>query len=330
MKKDKNSLKTISKASFNNKLKARDFENIDLINLIEGHFLKKRGYVFKMPKPGESVILLYSGGLDSTIAWSYLIEKYKLHVYPLIISNPKNLGQQYSIRFFSKYFKKKYKNYYHPPFLVKNNFLSPKIKKQLTNLKKMHPQSILDRVSSNFKPISPLSGLAALSPIYGLTYLEYLKSKNNIDIKAIFLAVLAGDGTAIATQTFTYLRKTLFFLDDYIHAGNLQIASIFFEKEIGLFCEKKDIIKLGSKQLRLPLEKTYSCYKNKLINCGSCLACYSRSLEFKKAKIVDKTFYYDKLFIVKKAKSLSCLFKYHLSKKGFLCNLMKPPSVKKS
>ena len=33
MKKDKYSLKTISKASFNNKLKARDFENIDLINL---------------------------------------------------------------------------------------------------------------------------------------------------------------------------------------------------------------------------------------------------------------------------------------------------------
>ena len=122
----------------------------------------------------------------------------------------------------------------------------------------------------------------------------------NLKIKTLFLAVLAGDGTLVPTQSFTYLRKTILFLDNFINSGDLQIASIFFEKELGLFCEKKDIIQLGIKDLKLPLEKTYSCYRAKLLHCGSCIACYSRRVEFEKAKLVDKTLYYDKLFIARK------------------------------
>ena len=314
MKKDKYSLKTISKASFNNKLKARDFENIDLINLIEEHFLKKRGYVFKMPKPGESVILLYSGGIDSTVAWSYLIEQYKLHVYPLILTKKNKFAQQRTIHYFKKFFKVKYGDYYHQPLEISSSFFPPKLFKNMFNLKKVHPEVILNYSAENFQVFNFLSGLNALSPISGLIYQKYLENQYNLKIKAIFLAVLADDGTEIASQSFTYLRKTLFFLDDFVPSGDLQIASIFFEKELGLFSEKNDIIKLGAKKLKLPLEKTYSCYKNKLFHCNSCLACYSRHLGFQKAKIVDKTVYYDKLFIVKKMTALNRSLEYHLSK----------------
>jgi len=329
MKKDKYSLKTISKASFNNKLKARDFENIDLINLIEEHFLKKRGYVFKMPKPGESVILLYSGGIDSTVAWSYLIEQYKLHVYPLILTKKNKFAQQRTIHYFKKFFKVKYGDYYHQPLEIDSSFFPPKLYKSMFNIKKVHPEFILNNLTANFQVFNFLSGLNALTPISGLIYQKYLENQYNLKIKAIFLGVLAGDGTEIASQSFTYLRKTLFFLDDFVPSGDLQIASIFFEKELGLFSEKNDVIKLGAKKLKLPLEKTYSCYGNKLFHCNSCLACYSRRLGFQKAKIVDKTVYYDKLFIVKKSSELRHLLEYYLVKGKSLCNHIKHQLAKK-
>jgi len=329
MKKDKHSLKTISKASFNNKLKARDFENIDLINLIEEHFLKKRGYVFKMPKPGESVILLYSGGLDSTIAWSYLIEKYKLHVYPLILTKKNKFAQQRSIRYFKKFFKIKYGDYYHQPLEINSSFFPPKLLKNMFNLKKVHPECLLNYLTENFQVFKFLSGLNALSPISGVIYQKYLENQYNLKVKAIFLGVLASDGTEISSQSFTYLRKTLFFLEDFVPSGDLQIASIFFEKELGFFSEKSDIIKLASKELELPLENTYSCYRNTLFHCNSCLGCYSRRLGFQKAKIVDKTLYRDKLFIVKKLSELRHLLKYYLFKGKSLCKLIKHHVVKK-
>ena len=102
-------LNTISEKEFKKKIKKRSFENTKLIDSIEKYFIEKRGYVFKMPKPEESVILLYSGGLDSTVAWSYLIEKYKLHVYPLVFKNRNSFGQKKSIFYFKKYFKKLFK-----------------------------------------------------------------------------------------------------------------------------------------------------------------------------------------------------------------------------
>jgi len=326
-------LNTISKKEFKQKIKKRSFENTELINSIEKHFIEKRGYVFKMPKPGESVILLYSGGLDSTVAWSYLIKKYKLHVYPLVFKNRKNFGQKKSIFYFKKYFKKRYGNYYHKPLEIYSNFFPAKFFKQMADLKKIHPETLLNYLINDYKSFKFnkfFPGSNALTPISGVIYQNYLENQYNIKIKAIFLAVLAGDGTEIPSQSFTYLRKTMLFLDEFIQTGNLQIASIFFEKEIGLFCEKKDIIKLGAKTLKIPLEKTYSCYAKKLFHCNDCLACYSRRLEFKKANIVDKTMYYDKLFIVKKVAKFRYLAKNYLLKGKTLCKHFKRQVVKKS
>lgn len=327
-------LNTISKQVFDKKLKKRNFEDPKLISSIEKHFIEKRGYVFKMPKPGESVILLYSGGLDSTIAWAYLIEKYKLHVYPLIFKGEtrKNLGQAKAIHFFKKYFKKRYSDYYHKPLEINSNFFPSKLFKQMFNPNKIHPETLFNYLTydhKSFKFDKFLPGTAAFTPISAAIYQKYLENQYNIKIQAIFLAVLAGDGTEIPSQSFTYLRKTLLFLDEFIPTGNLQIASIFFEKEIGLFCEKKDIIKLGAKTLKIPLEKTYSCYANKLFHCNNCLACYSRHLEFKKANIVDKTMYYDKLFIVKKMSEFRHWIKYYLLKGKTLCEHIKRQVVKR-
>ena len=314
MKKNQNLLATISKRKFEQKLEKIKFENLKLIDFIEKYFIEKRGYVFKMPKPGEPVILLYSGGLDSTVAWAYLIEKYKLHVYPLVLRKNNNLGSRHSIKYFKKYFKKRYKEYYHEPLEFKSRFFPPKLVRKMFDAKQMHPEVLLKYLSRDFKSLDFLSGTNAWSPISGIIYQKFLENQFNLKVKAIFLAVLSGDGKFVPSQTLTYLRKTLFFLDEFIPSGELQIASIFFEKYLGLFTEKNEIIKLGVKKLKIPLEKTYSCYRGHLFHCNSCLACYSRRLEFKKAKIVDKTLYYDKLLVLERMSSLIRFLKKYLSK----------------
>jgi tRNA(Ile)-lysidine synthase TilS/MesJ len=64
-------------------LKERKYEDVTTIRSLESLLLKKRGYIFRMPKPGKSVILLLSGGLDSITCWGMLMEEFKLNVYPI-------------------------------------------------------------------------------------------------------------------------------------------------------------------------------------------------------------------------------------------------------
>src|SRR5690606_1306906 len=120
-------------------LAEREFEDVELINDIERIFLKKRGYVFKMPKPGTPVILLLSGGLDSIAIWFLLLKKYRLNVYPLTLSRkPWNFlnGQQRSLDYYSKIFKKQFPKLFHQSFVVRHHASYFHFSKLLARLKK--------------------------------------------------------------------------------------------------------------------------------------------------------------------------------------------------
>ena len=54
---------------------------------------------------------------------------------------------------------------------------------------------------------------------------------------------------------------------------------------------KSDVIKKGYKVLGNSIYKTWSCYSNKKFHCGKCESCNNRKLAFKTAKIKDKTKY---------------------------------------
>ena len=54
---------------------------------------------------------------------------------------------------------------------------------------------------------------------------------------------------------------------------------------------KSDVIKKGYKVLGNSIFKTWSCYSNKKFHCGKCESCNNRKLAFKAAKIKDKTKY---------------------------------------
>lgn len=282
-------LPRITSAQFLQKLKKSPLENIETIKEIETA-LKKNGGLFKMPKPGESVILLVSGGLDSIVCWHLLMEKYKLKVYPLSIDNGyhKRKFEKKSVLFFAKYFQKKYPKLYVAPFFL--HFSIPQLKIEM-NTKQIDPEFILDNLAAKSKTVINLSlGSSSFSPILGKLYSEYLQYTKNIITRIIFCGYLASDGQGIPEQTFTSLRANTWHLQTTTTDNRWQYSSPFLEKEIGCYLTKKDLIKWGN-QHHLPLEKTWSCYRHYSKHCGTCIACIARKEAFAKAKISDKTEY---------------------------------------
>lgn len=83
----------------------------DNIRDISDILLKQRGYVYQEPK-GETVILLFSGGMDSTTLIDMVIQKWGVKVIPLFfIRDAKNeKEEEKSVDYFYKYFKEKYPN----------------------------------------------------------------------------------------------------------------------------------------------------------------------------------------------------------------------------
>jgi len=285
----------ISKKEFWQRLKKRAFEDIEAIKVIEKFLIKKRGFIFKMPKPNTPVILLVSGGLDSTITWGLLMDKFKLKVYPLFFRRGINRWRKESkaLDYFTNLYKKRYPQYFYPPLKISVNLPVPEFE-LLLKKKEFHPVFLLEFIKNinNLEELDilPQTVQPYLYPFLGLNYAAVLWQTKNIKINTVFSSVLPGDGTVVYSQTFTALRSTILSFCLATNNFNWQFASPVFEKEIGFWLEKSDLIKIGN-YLNLPLEKTWSCYHEKKYQCGKCLTCYSRKLEFQKAGIIDKTSY---------------------------------------
>ena len=319
--------KKVNKKQLNDLLNSRETENLDLINLIDKYFIEKRGYVFKQPKPKEKVILLLSGGIDSTVAWATLIEAYDYKVYPVVIdrgTNKRAKKELAAVRKLESFFKEKYPDNYVKPFHLTVNTVAKEII-ETVNPKKVTPEDILSNFNKNkhltgddsnvvivrSKGVSPY-----LMPFYGVVYSDYLKFTKNLVIKNIFVGVNFTDGHEVSSQSFTSMRSTLLGIcsatDDY----DWNFSSVFLERETGVFLDKDATVALGLK-LGVPLEKTWSCYNSKLFQCGdSCATCICRRGAFYNLGIEDKTIY---MFDLKRKIIESLKFKI---KKFF--NLNKP------
>lgn len=301
--KKKITLNKISNAQFIAKLKKRSFENLKNIKMVEDFFDKSRGYVFKMPKPNTPVILLASGGLDSIITWGILLEKYHLKTYPLFIFRDvkRSLKEEKAVEFFTDYFSKKYPDKVFPLMKFSTQLFPKEIKKASKDAKNYyHPNRILETLGKDYKSLNDLLKfypddsqrvLPFLNVFYGLMYADYLYDRYLEKVTTVFTGVMAGDGTVLPSQSFTSLRNALLSACSVTNSYEIQYCSLAMEKELGFWFEKKDFIKIGH-QLRIPLEKAWSCYNSGKYQCGDkCLACHSRRAEFKLAGVKDKTEY---------------------------------------
>ena len=209
----------------------------------------------------QKAIILFSSGLDSTTVLYYAKSKgYDCHC--LIF----DYGQKHNKEVENaKKVAKSLKLNYH---VVKTSI--PWDTSSLINKSKKIPEH--KQIKEGFVPSTYVPGRNTIFLSYAISYAETIKAKK------IFLGINAVDFSSYPDCTPQYLKS----MQQVMKAlkNGIEICAPI-EKY-----SKAQIIKLGTK-LKVPYEKTWSCYNGKNKPCGKCDSCKLRAKGFKEAGIDD-------------------------------------------
>lgn len=275
----------------------KKFEDPSILKGLNKMFLGKRGYTFKMPKRGEPVLLIVSGGLDSIMLWFHLMRVYGLVVYPIYFTSPlfnsNNIpGEIRAIKFFFNFYKKIF-----PHLIRKIKFMPIDLSFSLTrggNMKILETNWRI--VANNFKVNKETGEKSIYLLDYPTRFARYLLSSyeyglalqsRNIPATSIFLGVVPNDSAIGREPTLTVLRSLNMYLCLVLGDWNWQMTGPI---EKGFYYPKEKSIISGFNN-NIPLEKTWSCAKPFLFHCGLCNACRYRQRSFIDAGVIDKTIY---------------------------------------
>ena len=209
----------------------------------------------------QKAIVLFSSGLDSTTVLYYAMSKgYECHC--LIF----DYGQKHNkeVNNAKKFAESLHLNYH----IVKTSI--PWDTSSLINKNKKIPEH--KQIKEGFVPSTYVPGRNTIFLSYAISYAETIKAKK------IFLGINAVDFSSYPDCTPQYLKS----MQQVMKALNngIEICAPI-EKY-----SKSQIIKLGTK-LKVPYEKTWSCYNGKNRPCGKCDSCKLRAKGFKEAGIDD-------------------------------------------
>lgn len=280
-------LKKLSKREIANILKTKELEDPNLIREIEILLRQKRGYVFKMPKPGTPIISLMSGGLDTTVVSAILMEEFNLQVYPVYfdrnITHSKRTKK--SVKYFVAYFKKTYPKLFNDLQTLTLDIPAKEISLPLLK------NSGKVKVKKNSEQRRGITFQPSVYAYNCVLYALYLEENKGVKIRDIFGSWLPISSDWYAYETLTALREIMFSICLMTRDFSWQFTSLPIEKELGFYFDKDHLISWGSKH-SIPLEKTWTCsHSGGMWQCGECDICQPRREAFLKAGIQDKTQY---------------------------------------
>ena len=231
--------------------------------------VKNRGYVYENPHE-ELVIILFSGGMDSTILIDLVIKKWKCKVILLhFLRDAKNeKWENKSVDFFHKFYKNKY----------------PENVLELIKLKIQIPSRVNKEYSNRVR--QKILGLPMRNSTMwnnAVTQAIYLTGKYDSTIRTILAGSVIDDLDNPESGPLSLLSQTL-------HSclctatWNLQIWSPLTDDSLkkGGY-SKLDLINHAKKE-NIPIEKSRSCFKSKVEPCNECLACVNRNNAFQEFK----------------------------------------------
>lgn len=261
----------------------RRTEDTTVLKSIDDILVMRRCKVVKFPEPGTPVVVIHSGGMDSTANMAILTEEFGLKIYPLFINRGQtNLKwEKKSVNFFDDFFQKKYGDLYNKSFEIKLNIPPEEYKNDLRATKNLQ-----DNLQMRLRIAYP-----ARNPIMILLAAEYAYSMQSKGIfpKTIFTSFMNNDPPRHSTLTAIRMLNLLLcqIMGDY----NWQIMAIPLERELGNYYGKEYYVKWAYEH-GIPLDKTRSCYKDQQKHCGVCYpACQNRREAFGRANVPDTTIY---------------------------------------
>jgi len=302
-------------------------EEKKILKKLKDIFLEKRGYLINIPKKNTPVILLFSGGLDSSLLWFILTKKYNLIVYPVFFYQNylDCFFMKIKIKKIEKFIKNNCPKYFRKTKFIKitNLFSFSKIdkKKIMTDYFNIIPNIIsinLDnknKIKKNYISLIANPGRLWLFSFYAHQFTYQIRYQIEKDINTIFIGLVPDDSKTLRESTLTHIYALT--LNFCLFLGNFKWQLIApLDKKSNFYYSKKDLLNFTNRY-DFPTFKTWSCTKSLFIHCGKCYNCIKRQEVFLSLNIPDKTIYLSKI-----SKKLSSFLKFKIKKSVFFIKKM--------
>ena len=221
----------------------------------------------------KKAVIVFSGGIDSVCAVSFLKSKYEL--YGITFSYGQKANMEIAA---AKFFAKKLELKEHK--IIDIGFM-----------KNLYGNSNV--LTSSKRKIPTKFEYSIVVPIRNAVFLS-IASAWAFTLNASLVAYGAHTGDTNYPDCRPKFAKKL---ENAFNEGEIDGINSKLRKSIEIWSpyrkglSKSDLLKTGIKNLGDSIFKTWSCYSNKKYHCGICESCNNRKIAFKEAKIKDKTKY---------------------------------------
>ena len=221
----------------------------------------------------KKAVIVFSGGVDSVCAVSFLKSKYELYGITFSYGQKANMEIKAAKSFAKKLGLKEHK-------IIDIGFM-----------KNLYGNSNV--LTSSKRKIPTKFEYSIVVPIRNAVFLS-IASAWAFTLNASLVAYGAHTGDTNYPDCRPKFAKKL---ENAFNEGEIDGINSKLRKNIEIWSpyrkglSKSDLLKSGIKNLGDSIFKTWSCYANKEYHCGVCESCNNRKIAFKKAGIKDKTKY---------------------------------------
>jgi len=244
------------------------------VEKLENMLLLERGFITKKPE-NEDVVVLCSGGLDSSVMVAMIIDEWDVKVHPLFIRRGARAEkyEEQAFDFFVDFYRKRF---------PKNIGEAAKLAYEIPprQFKEHFPKELALTVGHPLRN-STMQNLAVM-------YAVALNSKHDLDIRTVLSGSVEEDNTepelgllSLRAQTFS----TCVQLGDWRWQITSPLTDYELRSERGELY-KPDLIEYAIAS-NIPLDKTRTCFSADETADGTCFACMKRLRAFEAAGVKD-------------------------------------------
>jgi 7-cyano-7-deazaguanine synthase len=240
------------------------------VNSIKSILNENRGFAAEIPT-NECVLLLFSGGMDSTILVDVIVRKWNCKLILLYFRrNARNqIFEEESVDYFFDFYKKRF-----PDNVLELQKLEIEIPSRVN-------KEYLDRARQNIMGL-PLRNSTMWDNAFAQAV--FLSGKFKTTIRTIIVGSVKEDETSPESGILSILA---FNLHGCISMGvwYYQLLAPFIDGTMEKSYRKLDLLQYA-KQFQIPIEKTRSCFGSDKESCGTCLACQNRNKAYKEFNLL--------------------------------------------